>query len=304
MKSTCQYKKGVSTVNIWVVLCSLFVVFAFCHNAYSSSNNFLWEVRSSTSTVYLLGSIHFFKKELYPLNKRIEKAFDDSDFLVVEANINDITKVDIGPLVEKAFYAGEDTLANHVSSKTYELVISEAGRLGLPLELIYKQKPWFLALTLSALELMHLGFDPGFGLDVHFLSQAQGRKEVLELESVDYQIELLSGFSDEEQEIFLYSTMMNANIMRKDMDSILEAWKNGDAGGIQSVLEKSMRGDADMTSIAEKMFYGRNRDMTSKIERFLKTEKTYFVVVGAGHLVGKDGIVEILKTRGYRIEQL
>ncbi len=304
MKSACQYKKGVSTVNIWVVLCSLFVVFAFCHNAYSSSNNFLWEVRSSTSTVYLLGSIHFFKKELYPLNKRIEKAFDDSDFLVVEANINDITKVDIGPLVEKAFYAGEDTLANHVSSKTYELVISEAGRLGLPLELIYKQKPWFLALTLSALELMHLGFDPGFGLDVHFLSQAQGRKEVLELESVDYQIELLSGFSDEEQEIFLYSTMMNANIMRKDMDSILKAWKNGDAGGIQSVLEKSMRGDADMTSIAEKMFYGRNRDMTSKIERFLKTEKTYFVVVGAGHLVGKDGIVELLKTRGYRIEQL
>ncbi len=98
--------------------------------------------------------------------------------------------------------------------------------------------------------------------------------------------------------------MMNANIMRKDMDSILKAWKNGDAGGIQSVLEKSMRGDADMTSIAEKMFYGRNRDMTSKIERFLKTEKTYFVVVGAGHLVGKDGIVEILKTRGYRIEQL
>ncbi len=304
MKSACQYKKGVSTVTIGVVLCSLFVVFAFCHNAYSSSNNFLWEVRSSTSTVYLLGSIHFFKKELYPLNKRIEKAFDDSDFLVVEANINDITKVDIGPLVEKAFYAGEDTLANHVSSKTYELVISEAGRLGLPLELIYKQKPWFLALTLSALELMHLGFDPGFGLDVHFLSQAQGRKEVLELESVDYQIELLSGFSDEEQEIFLYSTMMNANIMRKDMDSILEAWKNGDAGGIQSVLEKSMRGDADMTSIAEKMFYGRNRDMTSKIERFLKTEKTYFVVVGAGHLVGKDGIVERLKTRGYLIEQL
>ncbi|UCE79849.1 MAG: TraB/GumN family protein [Nitrospiraceae bacterium] len=304
MKSACRYKKRVSTVNAWVVLCILIVVSAFCQNAYSSSNNFLWEVRSSAGTVYLLGSIHFLKKELYPLNKRIEKAFDDSDILVVEANISDITTVDIGPFVEKAFYADKDTLANHISSKTYELVISEAGRLGLPLELIYKQKPWFLALTLSALELMHLGFDPGLGIDVYFLSRAQGRKEILELESVNYQIELLSGFSDEEQEIFLYSTMMNANIMRKDIDSILEAWKNGDTGGIQSMLEKTMQVDADMTSIAEKMFYSRNRNMASKIEKFLKTEKTYFVVVGAGHLVGKSGIVEILKTRGYHIEQL
>ena len=252
----------------------------------------------------MLGSIHFFKKELYPLNKRIEKAFDDSDILVVEANINDITKVDIGLLMEKSFYAGDDTLENHISSKTYELVVSEVGRLGIPLELIYKQKPWFLALTLSALELIHLGFDPRFGIDVHFLTKAQGKKEILELESVDYQIELLSGFSDEEQEIFLYSTMMHSNIIRKDIDKILEAWTTGDAGGIESMLEKSMRVDADMTAIAEKMFYKRNRNMTSKIKEFLVTEKTYFVVVGAGHLVGKDGIVEILKTRGYHIEQL
>jgi uncharacterized protein YbaP (TraB family) len=206
--------------------------------------------------------------------------------------------------MQKAFYAGNSTLEDHISGRTYELVVSEVGRLGIPLEIIYKQRPWFLALTLSALELMHLGFDPSFGIDVYFLSKAQGKKKILELESVDYQIELLSGFSDEEQEIFLYSTMMNSNIIRNDINMILEAWTTGNAGGIESILEKSMRVDADMTAIAEKMIYKRNRNMSSKIEEFLKTEKTYFVVVGAGHLVGKDGIVEILKTQGYHIEQL
>ncbi len=223
---------------------------------------------------------------------------------MVEANINDILKIDIGSLVEKAFYGEHHTLADHLSQKTYNLVISEAGRLGLPIELVAKQKPWFLALTLSAMELMHLGFNPDSGIDVHFLSKAQGKKEIRELESVDYQINLLTGFSDKEQEMFLYATLKDINMMRDYMDVLLEAWRNGDAEGIQSMLEKSRGSDAAMTSIAEKMLYARNRNMTAKIEKFLSTEKTYFVVVGAGHLVGKDGIVDMLKTRGYRVRQL
>ena len=71
---------------------------------FSTKKNFLWKVQSKTNTVYLLGSIHYLKKEAYPLNEKIEKAFDQSDILVVEANINDIGKVDLQKLIGNAFY--------------------------------------------------------------------------------------------------------------------------------------------------------------------------------------------------------
>ncbi len=146
------------------------------------------------------------KKENYPLNRKIDDAFDKSDVLVVEANVNDVSQIDLQKLMEKALYQDGDTLERHLSPETYELIKKEWA-LGIPLELIQQQKPWFLASTLTALQLAKLGFDPNYGIDKYFLSKAQGRKKILELESLDYQINLLSGLSDNDQELFLLYTL-------------------------------------------------------------------------------------------------
>src|SRR4030043_1485415 len=119
-------------------------------NSSQNHKNFLWKVQSKTSIVYLLGSIHFFKKEVYPLDKRIENAFDKSDILVVEANIDDVSQIDLEKLIEGSLYPEKETLEGHVSKATYELVMKEVGALGVPPEFINKEKPWFLALTLTS----------------------------------------------------------------------------------------------------------------------------------------------------------
>jgi len=269
-----------------------------------SPKSFLWKIQSKTSTVYVLGSLHLAKKEIYPLSQKIENAFDQSDFLVVEANVNDIKKIDIQKLMESAFYPANDALEKHVSPETFEWVKKETEGLGIPLELLDKQKPWFLAMTLVSLESIKLGLDPNLGIDKYFLSKAEGKKKILELESLDYQISLLSGFSEKDQELFLIYTLKDLNVMEQEVGRLIQAWVSGDAQAMESLLTRSVSEDKRLSAILEKLIFERNRRMVAKIEDFLRTKETYFVIVGAGHLVGNQGILKLLGGKGYLIEQL
>jgi len=283
-----------------------FVSFAiFAQEAVSQSQkSFIWRVQSKTNTVYVLGSLHYSKKEIYPLSEKIEKAFGQSEILVVEADINDIKTMDIQKLVEHAFYPENDTLEKHVSPEIYERVVKETGGLGIPVELLNKQRPWFLAITLVALESLKLGFDPNLGIDKYFLSKAEGGKKILELESLEYQLNLLSSFSDKDQELFLLYTLKDLKILEQELGKLTQAWTSGDTKAMESILTRSVSEDRRLSFILEKLIYERNRKMVSKIEDYLKGKETYFVIVGAGHLVGDRGIIEILKGKGYLVEQL
>jgi len=131
--------------------------------AYSNSfahNNFLWRIQSKTGTVYALGSIHLLKQDVYPLSNTIENAFDKSDSLAVEANVNNIDMANLEKLMGSAFYPEGDTLENHVSKNTLEIIKKETDKSGLPSEVFYKQKPWILALMLESLKLMAAGYNP------------------------------------------------------------------------------------------------------------------------------------------------
>ncbi len=286
-----------------VLILFLLNLFVHVQDAVSQDKkNFLWKVQSNTATVYLLGSVHFMRKDVYPLDSKIEDAFKKSNILVVEANINDAAKTDVQRLMANAYYPDSDTLDRHVSRETYDLIKKETERLGIPIQMINKQKTWIIALTLSSLELLKLGFTPTDGIDMHFLSRAGG-KRIIELESVDYQIRLLSSFSDREQELFLLYTLKELKTIRHEMEQLLHTWKSGDTKGMELLISKGNSGDAQLAPIYEKLIYERNRRMTSHIEEFLKTRETYFVVVGAAHLIGDKGIVRALKDKGYSVEQ-
>ncbi len=270
----------------------------------ASQKSFLWKIRSKTNTVYVLGSLHYCKKEIYPLSEKIEEAFAGSVFLVVEVDVSDIKNIDLQKLMERAFYPENDALEKHVSAEIYEGVVRETSGLGVPVELLNRQKPWFLAMTLVALESLKLGFDPNLGIDKYFLSKAEGRKKILELESLDYQLNLLSDFSNEDQELFLLYTLKDLKVLEEELDKLTQAWSSGDTKAIESIVTRSVSEDRRLSSVFEKVLYERNQRMASRIEDFLKTKETHFVIIGAGHLVGSRGIVEILKARGFLVEQL
>jgi uncharacterized protein YbaP (TraB family) len=292
------------------ILLSFFILFSFCFvvceqvAVCQDQKNFLWKVQSEGNTVYVLGSIHVMRQEDYPLHENIEDAFRKSDILAVEANINDIAKIDLQTLMEKALYPENETLKDHVSQETYEILKKETERLGLPLMLLERQKPWFLALSLTSMEILKLGLNPSYGIDMHFMSEASGKKKIVELESLEYQFDLLSSFDDDEQESFLLYTLRDLKVLEQELQSMIDAWKSGDTETLESIMKKSTSGDIDMSSVYEKLITERNRNMAGKIEEYLEDDKTYFIIVGAGHLVGKKGIIEILKDKGYTVKQL
>ena len=156
----------------------------------------------------------------------------------------------------------------------------------------------------TSVEFLKLGFDPNYGIDKYFLSKADGKKRILELESLDYQINLLSNFNDHDQELFLLLALKDANTQSQEVKELLQAWTSGDVKGLERIMTKSIDEDKRLSSIYEILINDRNKNMASKIADFLKMKESCFVIVGAGHLVGNKGIVEILKAKGYRVEQM
>ncbi|MCL5021978.1 MAG: TraB/GumN family protein [Nitrospirae bacterium] len=289
----------------------LFFVFCFSllSSAYARDNaqvqrkGLLWKVRSGSGAVYLLGSIHALKKEHYPLPARIEEAFDESDTLAVEADINDVNVEGLMTALEGAVYPGNETIEDHLSNEAYERAKAKLSESGIPVQLFQRTKPWLLALMLAALEMQKSGLDPEYGIDKHFLGEAKGRKRIVELESIDFQLRLFTTMSDAEQESFLLYTLQDLDASGRETDALIGAWMRGDAKSMESLALEGVRENPQLRPMYKKLFQDRNEAMASKIEGFLREGGTYFVVVGTGHLVGKGGIPGLLKKRGYSVEQ-
>jgi uncharacterized protein YbaP (TraB family) len=268
---------------------------------------FFWKATSSTTEVYLLGSIHLGKKEMYPLAKEIEGAFDKSKFLVLEADLSKADNARIQQMVfEKGMYGGEDSLSKHVPAETLKGVAALAETLGVPAATAEKMKPWFLAMTLTLIGIQKLGYSPEFGIDKHFAEEAKDKgKEILEVESMEFQLKLLAGMSDDLQAKFLASTIEESANAKERMEKVLEAWSKGDVATFdQEMIKKPREKHPEQSEFHVKMIDDRNAGMARKIGEYLKTKDVHFVVLGAAHMVGDKGILRLLEKGGFKVEQV
>jgi uncharacterized protein YbaP (TraB family) len=267
---------------------------------------FLWKVTSPTNTVYLLGSIHVATEDFYPLPEEVEKAFAASKVLAVEV---DLTKVDAGAMqgamMEKGMYPGGDSVARHVPKETLEKLRAYFAGKGMPAAALEQFRPWALAVTITMLEMQTMGYSAEMGIDKHFMDSA-GNKPIVELETADAQIALLSGFPEKLEAEFLASTLESMADSKKLMGQMVEAWKAGDAETLERItLTEPLKERPDLRGVYAKMFDERNVKMAAKVEGFLKKrQQPHFVVVGAGHLIGDKGIVKLLAKKGFKVEQI
>ena len=191
----------------------------------ASTRPFCWVVRSETATAYLLGSIHVARPDVYPLPEALEKAFARSETLVVEADARSFDLAGAGgSLLGLAMYPAGDSLEKHISKELLDKVLERAP---LPPEQALRFRPWMLALTLAMSELSKLGITPANGIDLHFLNRA-GDRQVIELEGVEHQLEMLAGFEEKQQVLFLEYTVRDFERLEENINEILRVWKSGD----------------------------------------------------------------------------
>lgn len=276
--------------------------------AQRAGNSFLWKATSDTNTVYLLGSIHVARDDFYPLPEEIERAFEESKVLAVEVDVKNADAVAAvqQAMLTKGVHLDGGTLADDVSPDTLKRFREHYRAKNLPGQQLEVLRPWAAALTLAIMELQAIGFKADLGIDVHFLTKAHdASKPVVELESAAAQIDLLSGFGKELEEKFLVQTLAGMDDLGKTMDKAAEAWKSGDVKTLQAeLLDKPLREAPETKPVYEKLFDERNVKMAEKVEGFLKGGEQHFVVVGAGHLIGKQGMVDLLKKKGFKVEQV
>ena len=260
-----------------------------------------WKVTSPTSVTYLLGSIHLGSKDMYPLAKEIEDAFAASAIVAVEADVRhvDMAKMQSAVMAKGLYPAGE-TLWDHITPDTRKKLDQFGQKYDFPVANLAPLKPWVVSLTISTLPMLKAGMDPSLGIDMYFLNKSDN-KRVVEIESADWQISLLSGFPDDLQEKFLTSSLEEGIDMQENLKRLREAWSAGDADKLDAVTRESTKTPEKITRA---LLQDRNPHMADAAEKFLKGKEQAFVIVGAAHMVGKDGVVADLRRRGYKVEQV
>ena len=268
----------------------------------ASSNGLIWKVSSRRSTIYLLGSIHVGSSDMYPLPRHIEEAFRQSSVLVVEVDLNKIDRSKLEPLLmAKGMYPLHDSLWNHVSPETKTLVTRFCDENGLPSAAFSRVKPWLATVMASMLPMQASGMTPELGIDQHFLNLAGNTMRVEQLETAEWQLRLLADTPERQQEQYLASTLKSAAASQQVVNEFKSAWMTGDADRLDSLVSGALDGASDLQN---KMFGDRNPHMADVAEQCLRNNQRCFVVVGAGHLVGHEGVVRLLQARGFKVEQL
>ena len=297
-KLTLRRRVGVFAVLLGATIC----LFDFYSNLAAQEKSFLWQVRSPQNTVHVLGSIHFLKKGSYPLNRIIEETFNGTKKLVLEMDLRSANPEKVRQLtLQKGVSSDGLPLDQRVSKDTYAIVSKRAAEAGVDVRALAPFKPWVVAMTLASMKLQKLGFDPSFGIDRYLADRAeQAEKSIEGLETAEFQIDLFDRLSARQQELFLRQTLLEIDQLESSADKIVQAWRSGDSKAMENLL---LRGMHEYPEVKKVIIDDRNRRWLPQIEKLLAQGDNTLVVIGAAHLVGKDGVIELLRDRGYTVEQ-
>jgi hypothetical protein len=279
---------------------SLFVLAIIIGCAAASEAASVWRVTGPTgSTLYLGGSIHALRSNDYPLPSAYERAFDASARLAMEVDEKALAESSKG-LAKVGEYPHGDGLKNHVDPRTYDYLRQFFGLLRVPEAKFSKLRPWFIALMLEAPNLS--GRSEELGVEQFLTRRAhKNSKPVVGLESMREHMEVFSGLTDRQSEAYLLLLFIPQTNGSASGNSLSQAWRRGDADAVTRSYHEVFR---DFPSLGERILDARNRNWIPKIEGYLRSGQTYFVVVGAAHMGGPNGVLALLRARGYKIEPL
>jgi len=267
------------------------------------AKTFMWKVETKAAEVYLLGSVHVAEKTFYPLSDTINSAFASCENVVFEIPLDIRTQMESSQkMLDAAMYPAGDSLDKHVRPDLYAALTAYAASNQLGIAFLRRTRPWFVAVTVTFHELGRQGFNPMFGIDMHFANRS-GDKTMLALETVESQVAVFSEMDPGVQEAFLEQALLQTGAAAAQLRAMLKAWSAGDGPGLQKIMVAQLGEEPRFEPIYKAMLTDRNILMAKKIEGYLKAGGTYFVVVGAGHIVGDDGIVELLRAKKYRVRQ-
>lgn len=261
----------------------------------------VWKVAKGEHHLFIGGTIHLLGKADFPLPEAFEKAYEASSIVVFEADIQELQTPEFQKaIVSQTRYPEGTNLAMFLEDATREHFVQYLASRQIPMDNIVKFKAGMVSITLTVVELQRLGL-AGSGVDEFYSLRAlNDGKEIGQLETAGEQLAFIATIGEGKEDELITYTLHQMEDLPKYMGSIKAAWREGDNARLEEVAMNSM--EKDFPEMADQLVYARNAAWLPKIEALLQTDAIEFVLVGALHLVGENGLLEHLKGKGYAVE--
>lgn len=280
-----------------LVLLALF----FAHSAYADSS--VWKVVKGENHLFIGGTAHMLNESDYPLPPEFEKAYSQSEKLVFEIDILETKTKEFQEEVSKRMvYTDGRNLKMVLSEAMYQKLEQHLLSRDIPIAKLINFKAGAVAITLVVIEMQRLGI-VAEGVDEFYHSKALKDQKVLgELETVGEQLELISRIGEGQEDEMIADALRDINELPEKWQSIKDAWRRGDNSKLEEIFVTAMK--RDFPKLYDDLVVKRNNAWVPKIEAMLETKEVEFVLFGALHLVGDDGVLAQLAARGYDIQKL
>ncbi|MGY8784399.1 MAG: TraB/GumN family protein [Pseudomonadales bacterium] len=263
----------------------------------------VWSVRSGDNVIYLGGTVHLLRPADYPLPGEFEEAYQASSELYFETDIASMSDLSVqAQMLQQLTYGDDESLSSILSDEAYAALSAYTATAGLPIAMLNKFKPGLLISTLQILVFQSMGFTPQ-GVDAFFHTRAvsDGKAEG-QLETVQEQIGFIAAMGEGNESEFILLSLKDLAETGDVMEDMIGAWRSGDAEGLSELFVEEMKVEAP--ALYDTLLLQRNLKWVPQIDSMLQDADTEFVLVGAAHLVGENGLLDLLSQKGYEINQL
>ena len=284
-----------------LVVVVLIVAALFCGATMAQGEPALWVVKGPHATVYLFGTVHVLKKDEPWRSQKIDAAIKQSGSLWLEIpNVDDPQSMQ--PIIMQLGLDQAHPLSTKLTKEQVAKLDQIAKSIGMPMGegSLEPLKPWLAAITVSVAPIMLAGYDPNSGVESVLKPEFdKAGKPVHGFETAEQQIHYFADLSEKAQVDYLASELDDYDGSVDKFKKIVTGWYAGDEKGLDDMLSSEMRDKHP--DLYELLIVKRNEGFVKQIQELLKGDGSAFVAIGAGHLVGKDGVPEMLKKLGYKV---
>lgn len=261
----------------------------------------VWKISKGNDELYLGGTVHMLPPTAFPLPAEFEQAYQQADVVVLEAKLPDPADQQAAmAMIAKLSYSNGDTLSQKLSPKVLQTLADYLKTFSLTPQQFNAFKPGFVAMQIAILELRKAGM-AGEGVDAYFVKKAtKDAKPQQYLETMEFQLDLMASMGAGTEDQFMLANLKHADETAELLRQSIAAWQVGDIAALERILLNDTRAD-DPASFAL-LFTQRNQDWIPKIQQLFGNEQRELILVGAGHLPGKDGVLALLSAAGYQVE--
>ena len=263
-----------------------------------AGRHILWEVKGAHNTVFLLGSVHMLKAADGALPSEVLQAYQRSKALVMELDLSEAGAESlIGPELAAVVLPEDKALSQVLGPDLHASFVAHAKAVGLEPATTERFQPWFAAILLEQLTLIHSGYEASAGVDMQLTQSATNdHKPIIALETAAEQMGYFARLPLDEQAQFLRSTLKDLDTTDSDPAAVIRAWQRGDVAELERLFRQE---SAESPELMRQLTSERNRKWLPRITALLDDDHDDMVIVGAMHLIGRDGLVALLRRQGF-----